>query len=161
MCSLDAIRRIGTEHLFRSVKFRPFPLTPPPFRRPTDRHGRDSHPRYLGRRVTGSDSRVGCGPGSTKGIGCWNLPFRVRPPSGALPSAHPARRAARRSPLARRRGGPRRVSPRRAVMSARSRAPRRRRRAMRLAGEALRVENAELRRRATALESALQNRHHT
>ena len=32
-------------------------------RRPTDRLGRDSHPRHLGRRVTGSDTRVDCSPG--------------------------------------------------------------------------------------------------
>ena len=36
-------------------------------RRPTDRLGRDSHPRHLGRRVTGSDTRVDCSPGDPPG----------------------------------------------------------------------------------------------
>jgi len=42
--------------------------TLPVRRRPTDRLGRDSHPRHVGRRVTGSDSRVGCSPGTRSTI---------------------------------------------------------------------------------------------
>jgi hypothetical protein len=62
-CALDVFESLRNRApiSFRQVSSLP-PHPPPPSRRPTDRHGRDSHPRYLGRRVTGSETRVGCGP---------------------------------------------------------------------------------------------------